>query len=146
MQVIFIKDLKGQGKKGEIKTVKDGYADNFLIKKGYAIKKTTDNLSNLERQKKKDQELDEIKKEEAIKIKEKLEKENIKFYLKAGEKDKVFGSVSAKQIKEELDKKYNINKNQIILEKPISTLGFSIIEINLYKDISAKIKVEIIKK
>ncbi len=146
MQVIFIKDLKGQGKKGEIKTVKDGYADNFLIKKGYAIKKTTDNLSNLERQKKKDQELDEIKKEEAIKIKEKLEKENIKFYLKAGEKDKVFGSISAKQIKEELDKKYNINKNQIILEKPISTLGFSIIEINLYKDISAKIKVEIIKK
>lgn len=146
MQVIFIKDLKGQGKKGDIKEVKDGYANNFLIKNGYAVKKTTDNLNSLEREKQKNKDLDETLKKEALELKEKLEKETFKFYLKSGEKDKVFGSVSVKQIKEELDKKYNINKNQIMLEKPISTLGFSIVEINLYKGVSAELKLEIIKK
>lgn len=145
MQVIFIKDLKGQGKKGEIKEVKDGYANNFLIKSGYAIKKTSDNLKTLEREKKKEQDEDEKLRKEALEIKEKLEQEKLVFEVKTGENDKVFGSVSVKQIKEKLDEKYKINKNQILLEKPLSVLGCHEVYINLYKDINAKIRVNLTK-
>ena len=69
MEVIFIKDLKNQGKKGEIKNVKDGYAENFLIKNGYAVKKTKESLNKLEYENKKKKELDESNKQEALKAK-----------------------------------------------------------------------------
>ena len=74
MQVIFLKDLKGQGKKGEIKDVSDGYAMNFLIKKGYAIKKTSGSLNKLNEQKEDDRRLDEKLRNEALEIKKKLSK------------------------------------------------------------------------
>lgn len=145
MQVIFIKDLKNQGKKGEIKEVKDGYAKNFLIKNGYAVAKNNDNLKRFEREKRLEQEADKENQMLAMKQKEALEKEKLVFKVKTGEKDKVFGSVSIKQIKEQLDKKYNINKNQIIIPTPIASLGFHEIEINLYKNIKATLKIEVIK-
>lgn len=94
MEVIFIKDLKNQGKKGQIKNVKDGYAENFLIKNGYAVKKTKENLSKLEHEKAKKAKEDEINKENAIKTKEKLAKEVLEFQVKTGAGDKVFGSIS----------------------------------------------------
>ena len=105
MKVIFLKDLKGQGKKDEIKEVKDGYAENFLIAKGYAVKLTEQSLSKFNRDKAKEKDLDDKNREEALKIKEKIEKEELIFKVKTGEADKVFGSISPKQIKEELDKK-----------------------------------------
>lgn len=145
MEVIFIKDLKNQGKKGEIKEVKDGYAKNYLIKNGYAIAKNTENLKKLEKEKKeafqKEQELISLAKN----LKEQLEKETLKFKVKTGEKDKVFGSISQKQIKDSLDQKYKINKNQINIISPIASLGFHEVEINLYKDIKAIVKVEVTK-
>ena len=104
MEVIFIKDLKNQGKKGEIKTVKDGYAENFLINKGYAIKATKENIDKLNQDKAKAKEDDEKKKLEARKLKEKIEKVVLTFKVKTGEGDKVFGSISLKQIKDELNK------------------------------------------
>ena len=145
MEVIFIKDLKNQGKKGEIKEVKDGYAKNFLIKSGYAVQKTETSSKILEKEKaqEKAQDIENIK--QAEKIKEQIEKEVIKFKVKTGAQDKVFGSVSAKQIKEELDKKYKINKNQINLKNPLSSLGFHNVEIILYKNIKANLKVELTK-
>lgn len=146
MQVIFIKDLKKQGKKGEIKTVKDGYAENFLIKNGYAIPVNDKNLKALEREKKNEKDLDEKNTEEAKILKEKLEKETLEFKVRTGEGDKVFGSVSVKQIKDELSKKkYKIDKNQIIIDSPISSLGFHYITIELYQKITAKVKVHVIK-
>lgn len=145
MEVIFIKDLKNQGKKGEIKEVKDGYAKNFLIKNGYAVQKTETSSKILEKEKaiEKAKDLENIK--EAEKLKEKIEKDVIKFKVKTGAQDKVFGSVSAKQIKEELDKKYKISKNQINLKSPLSSLGFHNVEIVLYKNIKANLKVELMK-
>ena len=105
MRVIFIKDLKKQGRKGEIKEVKDGYAENYLIKNNYAIKATDDNL-----------------------------------------RDKVFGSISVKQIKESLTKKgYKVDKKQIEINNPISSLGFHYVDINLFEDIKAKLKIHVIK-
>lgn len=145
MKVIFLKDLKNQGKKGEIKEVKDGYAKNFLIKNGYAIKETKESLKILDRENKQAKELDEKNKKEAKALKQKLEQEKITFQVKTGKDDKVFGSISLKQIKDKLDEKYKIDKKQIIINNPISSLGFHEVEIHLYKDIIAKIKIEVIK-
>lgn len=145
MKVIFIKDLKNQGKKGEIKEVKDGYAKNFLIKNGYAVKETKESKKILDRDNQKALEFDKEKQKEAIKIKKELESKSYKFKVKTGADDKVFGSVSVKQIKEKLDNKYNIDKKQIIIKNPIQSLGFHEVEINLYKEIKAIIKIEVTK-
>lgn len=146
MEVIFIKDLKNQGKKGQVKKVKDGYAENFLIKNGYAVKKTKENLAKLEHEKAKKNALENEKKEEALKVKKAIEKEVLEFKVKTGANDKVFGSISVKQIKEALDKKgYKIEKNMINIENAISTLGFHNIELNLYPGVDATIKVHVMK-
>ena len=146
MEVIFIKDLKNQGKKGQIKNVKDGYAQNFLIKNGYAVRKTKENVSKLNHElAKKEKEAEENKKQ-AKELKTKLDKLTIEFKVKTGEGDKVFGSISVKQIKDELNKQgYSIDKNQIDTQGTISSLGFHDVLINLYPEIVAKIKVHVIK-
>ena len=146
MEVIFIKDLKNQGKKGQIKNVKDGYAENFLIKNGYAVKKTKENLSKLNHELEKKKQEDENNKKEATILKEKLSKVTLEFKVKTGEGDKVFGSISVKQIKDELAKEgIKIEKNQIGIPSPITSLGFHNIDINLYPEIIAQIKVHVIK-
>ena len=146
MEVIFIKDLKNQGKKGQIKEVKDGYAENFLIKNGYAVKKTKENLSKLNHEIAKKEKETEEKKVEATKVKETLSQLVLEFKVKTGEGDKVFGSISQKQIKKKKKKKgYKIDKNQIDITNPISSLGFHNVEINLFNDITATIKVHVIK-
>lgn len=145
MEVIFIKDLKNQGKKGEIKEVKDGYAKNFLIKNGYAVMKNETSLKELKRNLNNEKKLDEENRIKANKLKESLEKETYKFKVKTGTSDKVFGSVSIKQIKEKLDEKYDISKNQIMLDSPLTSLGYHKVCINLYKDIKAIINIELTK-
>ena len=145
MQVIFLKDLKGQGKKGEIKEVSDGYAINFLIKKGYAVKKTQGSLNILNIQKE-EARLNDIEiTKEAEKVKKELAKLTLVFTAKAGKMDKMFGSISSKQIKEELEKKnFKFDKKQIKTET-INTFGFHNVEIELYKDIKGIIRVEVRK-
>ncbi|MEG1596682.1 MAG: 50S ribosomal protein L9 [Bacilli bacterium] len=146
MKIIFIKDLKNHGKKGEIKEVADGYAINFLIKNKYAIKLTEANLNKLEKEKNKELEEDKLKYLEAKDLKEKIEKTELVFKVKTGDLDKVFGSISVKQLKEELDKhNLNIDKKQIENAKHLDRLGFHQIDINLYKEIKAKLKVQLIK-
>ena len=100
LEVIFVKDLRNQGKKGEIKKVKDGYAENFLIKNGYAVIKNKENLKKLEKEQEKKSQEDKKKKELSKKTKTKLDKELLEFKVKTGEGDKVFGSISIKQIKD----------------------------------------------
>lgn len=146
MEVIFIKDLKNQGKKGQIKNVKDGYAENFLIKKGYAVKKTQESMNKLKYETAKKAKEDENNKKEALLLKDKLVKEILEFQVKTGAGDKVFGSISIKQIKDELEKKgYKIEKNKIELSNSISTLGFHNVNINLYPEVVATIKIHVIK-
>lgn len=140
MQVIFLKDLKGQGKKGEIKEVSDGYAINFLIKKGYALKKTEGSLKKLNESIKESNLKDEENRKAALKLKEKLENVTIDILVKE-KNGRMFGSVSTKTIKEELDKLgYKFDKKQIESES-INTLGVHLVTINLYKDIKGTIKV-----
>ena len=145
MQVIFLKDLKGQGKKGEIKEVADGYAVNFLIKKGIAVKKTETSLNKLSIEKENNRLLDEKLTKEAKDLADKLKNVVVTFTAKAGKEDKMFGSISSKQIKEELSKKgYNFDKKQIMSET-INSFGFHNVDINLYKNINGTIRVEVRK-
>ncbi len=146
MEVIFIKDLKKQGKKGQIKEVKDGYAQNFLIKNGYAVAKTKENLAKLNREQAQKAATDQENKEKAEEIKKGLDKVVLEFKVKTGEGDRVFGSISVKQIKDELAKaNYKIEKNQIEIINPITSLGFHNVKINLYPKVEATIKVHLVK-
>ncbi len=146
MKVIFTKDLRGQGKKGDIKEVKDGYAKNFLIKNNYAVQLTESSLSKYNRECEEQRQNDAKSREEAKKMKEKLEKIELDFTVKTGKDDRVFGSISPKQIKDELENKgYNVDKKQIEFDHTISSLGYHDVKINLYKDIFAKIKVKLQK-
>ena len=147
MKVIFIKDLKGQGKSGEIKEVKDGYGTNFLIKNGYAVMYTKTSVGRLneENRIKEEQENELIKK--CKEIKEKLEKLDIKIKVKTGKEDKVFGSISTKQIVSELQKlNYDIDKKKIKLDNEISSLGTHVINIELHKKVNAKLKITLVKE
>jgi large subunit ribosomal protein L9 len=145
MQVIFLKDLKDQGKKGEIRDVSDGYAKNFLIAKGYAVKKTETSLNKLNLEKEANKRLDEKNTKEAEELVKNLSNVIIKFTAKAGKMDKMFGSISSKQIKEELDKiGFHFDKKQIMTEA-INSFGFHNVEINIYKNIIGKIRVEVVK-
>ena len=146
MKVIFIKDLKKQGKVNEIKEVSDGYAINFLIKNGYAVKytKTSSNILNEDIKRK------EIEEEKRIKeskiLKEKIEKITLSFKVSCNQ-GKVFGSISSKQIVEELLKnKISIDKKMIVINGSISSLGVHEVDVNLHKKVVAKLKVHLIEK
>lgn len=146
MEVIFIKDLKNQGKKGDIKKVKDGYAENFLIKNGYAVIKNKENLAKLEQENKSKAAEENEKKSAAEQVKKDLDKVVLEFKVKTGAGDKVFGSISVKQVKDALTEKgYKLEKSQIEMSCAIATLGFHDVKINLYKNIYATIKVHVIK-
>ena len=147
MKVIFIKDLKNQGKTNDIKEVSDGYATNFLIKNGYAVKYTKTSNERLNQDIEKNRQQEELNKSNANKLKEKLEKEKIKFIVKSGANGKVFGNISSKQISDELKKKgYEIDKKKIQIDIPLNCLGTHLVNIELYKNIKAQIEVELQEK
>lgn len=147
MKVIFIKDLKGQGKKGDIKNVKDGYGMNFLIKNGYAVIANEGNVKHQETLNLKKQLEENEKINEANKLKNLIEKQTLKFYVKTGAADKVFGTISSKQIAAELkNKNIIIDKKLIDKHININCLGTHIVKINLHKSVVAELKVELKKE
>ncbi|MFA7515105.1 MAG: 50S ribosomal protein L9 [Bacilli bacterium] len=146
MKVIFIKDFKGQGKKGEIKEVKDGYGKNFLIKKGYAVLLTSGSKQKLEQEVAKQE--TEVKRQlhEALVLKKKMEEQELIFLVKTGLKDKMFGSITSGQIADELTAKgYDVNKKNILLKEPLVLLGQHKILIQLPQQVKAQVKVTIKK-
>ncbi len=146
MKVIFVKDLKKQAKKGDIKEVKDGYAENFLIKNGYATPLTEKNLEKVKAEKETKRKEEEALTKQANELKQQLENITLTFKVKTGEQDKVFGSISPKQIKEELLKKgYKIDKKQIELTTSLQSLGFHKVIITLYKEVKAELKIQLVK-
>ncbi len=145
MKVIFINDLKKQGKKGEIKEVKDGYA-SFLIKNNYVIPANEGNLKQFNTKKQKEELNETLKIKECEKIKEQLEKVTITIKVKTGTQDRVFGSVSTKQIANELVKLgFDIEKNKIKENEPLASLGTHIVAIELHKQVIADLKVNLVK-
>ena len=146
MKVIFLKDVKGQGKKDEIKEVSDGYAENFLIKKKLAVPATNNNLKNLEKQTQTRKLEESLLVADMKKLKTQLEKETIEFKVKTGKQDMMFGQISVKQIKKGLQEKgYQIDKTQILIDHPIVGLGTHNVEIQLHKEVIAILKIKIIK-
>ena len=146
MKVIFIKDVKGQGKAGDIKEVKDGYGENFLIKNGYAVAytKRSREILDINNKNKALEEQAEIKRCE--KIKKKLKDRVLTFKVKTGKQDQVFGTISTKQIANELEKiGYKIDKKKIVLDDAISSLGYHEVKINLHKNVIGIVTVELIK-
>ena len=141
MKVILLSDVKKVGKKGEEKNVADGYAMNFLIAKGLAVKASEKSEEILKKEKDQEAKDNQIKKDDAIAIKNKLE--NIRLEFKVKSKDgKVFNSISTKAICEELDKKgIRVDKRKILDSEPIKSLGHSSVKIELYKGVIGTIQV-----
>ncbi len=142
MKVIFIKDLKKQGKVDEIKEVSDGYAINYLIKNGYAVKYTKGSNERLNDDIKARIVKEENDIKEANKLKEKLAKEHLTFKVNTGKNSKVFGNISTKQIEEKLKELgYSIDKKKIVLDTQLNSLGTYNIRIILHKKVEATLKV-----
>lgn len=144
MKVILVKDVKGQGKKGDMVNVSDGYANNFLLKNGLAIQANQANVNINARQKE-----NEAKRiaEETAKAKadaEKLKDVTLNFQIEMGERGKAFGSITGKEVSEELSKMgYVVDKKNIVLDKAIKTAGIFEVELKLYKGVSCKIKLDV---
>lgn len=145
MKVIFLKDVKGKGKKGEVKNVADGYAQNFLIKQGLAVEANQAAISTLNAQKKKEEKLAVEELEEAKRLKEKLETITVELTAKAGEGGRLFGSITSKQIADELQKKQGIkiDKRKMELEDAIRALGFTNVPVKLHSEVTATLKVHV---
>lgn len=144
MKVILLKDVKKQGKKDQIIEVSDGYAQNFLIKNGLAVKYTETSKSRLNNELEK-RALDEsLLIKECESLKNKIEKLKINFKVKVGKNGKIFGSISSKQIAEELAKKsIKIDKKIIEINYPIDTLGVHKVNIKLHKKVIAIASIEV---
>ncbi len=145
MRVILLEDVKKQGKKGQIINVKDGYG-NYLITNNLAVLETKGSKAVLDKQNKLAKETEEKLIADCNKIKDKLSKLNLEFKVKTGKNDQVFGSVSTKQIANELKNKgIDIDKRKIKIDVPINTLGITEVDIELHKEVIAKLKVHLIK-
>ena len=143
MKVILTQDVKGQGKKGQMINVSDGYARNFLFPKGLAAEANTANVNIMKSQQaahdaKKAKELKEAKE-----LAESLSKIDLVIKIKAGESGRLFGAISNKDIAEELKKQHNydIDKKKIILNDVIKSIGTFEIQAKLYSEVIAKFNV-----
>lgn len=145
MKVILLQDVKKQGKKDQVINVSDGYANNFLIKQGLAVPYNDSNKNKLERDLKKRADEEEALIKECEALKKKLENLTIKFGARTGKDGKMFGSISTKQISDELKQKgYEIDKKKIECDHPIDTLGVHEVNVNLHKKVIAKVKVNVV--
>ncbi len=146
MKVILKQDIKGVGKKDQIINANDGYARNYLFPKNLAVPADKGNMTNLQSKQSSEQHRKDLEKEEALKIAKKIEGILLKLPVKSGENGKVFGSITAKEIQENLEKQYKIkvDKKKIALQEPIKILGMFTIEIKLYDGVIAKLKVNVI--
>ncbi|MFD1734968.1 50S ribosomal protein L9 [Bacillus salitolerans] len=145
MKVIFLKDVKGKGKKGEIKNVADGYAHNFLIKQGLAVEANNAAVASLDAQKKKQDKEAAQELAEAKELKETIEKITVQLVAKSGEGGRLFGSITTKQIADELQKahKIKLDKRKMELNDPIRSLGVTNVPVKLHTEVTAMLKVHV---
>ncbi|HBI3406664.1 TPA: 50S ribosomal protein L9 [Staphylococcus aureus] len=148
MKVIFTQDVKGKGKKGEVKEVPVGYANNFLLKKNYAVEATPGNLKQLELQKKRAKQERQQEIEDAKALKETLSNIEVEVSEKTGEGGKLFGSVSTKQIAEALKAQHDIkiDKRKMDLPNGIHSLGYTNVPVKLDKEVEGTIRVHTVEQ
>ena len=145
MKVILLDNIKGVGKKDEVINASDGYARNFLLPKKMGIEANAENMSKLKAKQDSNQYKKSVEKEKAQEIAEKLKNITLKISVKSGENQKIFGSITAKKIAEELAKQFGlkINKRSIELNHPIRAIGSVEVPVKLHKEVIAEIKLSI---
>ncbi|EFQ56915.1 ribosomal protein L9 [Streptococcus downei F0415] len=147
MKVIFLADVKGKGKKGEVKEVATGYAQNFLLKKQLAKEATSQAVNELKGKQKSEAKAAAEILAEAKAVKAQLDKEEtrVQFNEKVGPDGRTFGSITAKKIAEELQKQFDIkiDKRSIELDHPIRAIGLIEVPIKLHKEVEGQIKLKI---
>lgn len=144
MKVILKSDVKKVGKKGEIVEVSDGYGRNFLIARGLAVPETKKSLEILGEQRAEEAAAEAKREQEARELAAKMEKMILNFTVKTGAEGRVFGSVSTKQITEELRRQgVQIDKRKILDTAPIQTLGVTNVRIELHKNVIGTIRVRL---
>ncbi|WP_164670539.1 50S ribosomal protein L9 [Virgibacillus doumboii] len=148
MKVIFTKDVKGKGKKGEVKNVSDGYARNYLLKNNLAEEATAGNMKALEAKKKKQKQEAQEEVNEAERLKKELAEITVDIKAKSGDGGRLFGSITSKQIAEVLKKSYGykIDKRKIELDSPIRALGYTDVPVKLHKEVTGTIKVHVVEE
>ncbi|MCX7903611.1 MAG: 50S ribosomal protein L9 [Caloramator sp.] len=145
MKVILTSDVKGVGKKGDVINVSDGYARNFLFPRKLAIEANESNLKVLEAQKAKEEQKRQEELQRARELAKKLSEITVEVSVKAGENGKLFGSITSKDISDALKKQHGIeiDKKKIELDEAIKVAGVYNIEVKVYPEVSAKLKVNI---
>lgn len=148
MNVILLKDVKGIGKKGQIVSVKDGYGMNYLIPNGLAVMESKRSVEILEKQKADQAQKEAENKAKAEEIKKQLEKITVEFTANCGEDGRMFGTISTKQIEEQLKAKFNIeiDKRKIVTKISVDRLGYTKLDIELYKGVIGTINVHVSEK
>ena len=144
MKVVLLKDLKGKGKKGDIIETNSGYAMNYLIPQGIAKAGTSSNLNEANQAKQAKEYHDEQYRLACVELKKKLDVVDLKIKVKCGANGKVFGSVTNKEISEELEKiGLDVDKKKIVTEA-IKTVGLFNLKVKLHPTVTANLKVEIV--
>ncbi|MDF2714857.1 MAG: ribosomal protein [Paenibacillus sp.] len=144
MKVIFLKDVKGQGKKGEVKDLSEGYVRNFLLPKGLVAAASEGNVKQLEHQKQSETKRKDKEKADAQELAAKLGDMIVVIKSKAGEGGRLFGSITSKQIAEELEKKgIHLDKRKIEMNDAIRSLGTTTVKIKLYPEVTAELRVQV---
>lgn len=145
MKVILLKDVKGLGKKGDLVNAKTGYARNFLFPKGEALEATPANLNKWKEEQSELAKQKEENHEAAVELKEKIEKIELNFEGKAGEGGKLFGSITSQDIADAMNKQHGIeiDKRKIDLKDNIKTLGLTSVDIKVYPEVVATLKVNV---
>ena len=148
MKVILLKDIKGTGKKGDVKEVSDGYARNFLFPKKLAVQAGNTELKEL-KEKQTSQQIKEQKEyEAAVELGKKMEEMNITMYSKAGDGGRLFGYITSKDIAAQIKKEHGIDvdKRKVILDEPIRVLGSRFVEIKIHQKVVTKMRVDVKEK
>ena len=147
MKVILLKDIETLGSAGEVVEVKNGYGRNFLIPRNEALVATAANMAQFESRRKQQETLAERDRRAAEALAKKLEAESITAQVKVGEEDRLFGSVTAQNVAELLDEKgYEVDRRAIHLEDPIRELGVYNIEVRLHSEVTAAVKLWVVKE
>ncbi|MBP1153279.1 MULTISPECIES: 50S ribosomal protein L9 [unclassified Paenibacillus] len=147
MKVILLKDVKGQGKKGEIKEVSEGYANNFLFKQNLAAPATDGSMKVLDQQKKAEDRKKAQEKADAQEVGRKLGELTVQLKAKSGADGRLFGAVSNKQVAEAVDKMgIKLDKRKIVMDEPIRALGVTEVVVKLHPEVTAKLKVHVVKE
>lgn len=146
MKVILLKDVKSQGRKDDIINVSDGYANNYLIKNKLAVAYTDTGKKILDKQIQNRNDEEEKVIANLTEIKNKLNDKIIEFKVKTGKDDRVFGTVSSKQISDKINELgYDIDKKCILIDTPLSSLGTYKVKIKLHKKVEFNINIKLIK-